>query len=173
MPLDLEDDVASRLLEIMYDVTVAEPGATERLLSKWDEFKDWFLGPAPDFIFVINAMCYLLPSCVEFDLDFVRRAFDLESRIARVRSDSSAGEEEQKKRLDEWSRPVLMHGFNNALLHVIASLANNHFEQIESFLDHPARDSGFYTWFMPHYLMAILHQKVRILKELLREESER
>jgi hypothetical protein len=157
----------------MYDDPVAEARASERLLSEFDEFKNWFLGPSPDVIFVINAMCYLLPLCVELDLDFVRRAFDLEERLARIRSDSSAGEEEQKRKLNEWSRLVIMHGFNNALLHVIAALANNHFDQIESFLDQPARDSGFYTWLMPHYLVAVLHQKVRILNELWREENER
>ena len=64
-----------------------------------------------------------------------------------------------------------MHGFNNALLHVIASLANNQFDQIESFLNHPAQE-GFYTFLMPHYLGAILHQKVLVMNELLREDNE-
>lgn len=172
MTLDLEDMAASRVLELMHDEPVADLGASERLLTEFDEFKNWFLGPSPDFIFVINAMCYLLPLCVELDLDFVRRAFNLEGRLARIRSDLSAGEEERKRRLDEWSRLVVMHGFNNALLHVIASLANNHFDQIEHFLDHPARDTGVYTGLMPHYLVAVLHQKVRVVNELLREDDD-
>ena len=171
MPLELDDQSASRVLELMYDAPVDEVGATERLLSEFDEFEDWFLGPLPDVIFVINAMCSLLPCCVEIDVDFVCRAFDLETRIERIRSDISLGEKERKSKLDEWSKLVVMHGFNNALLHVIASLANNHFDQIETFLDHPARE-GFYTFLMPHYLIAILHQKVRVVNELLREDSE-
>ena len=87
MPVEIDDQTASRVLELMYDVPVDEAGATEWLLSDFDEFEDWFLGPAPDFIFVINAMCSLLPSCVELDLDFVCRAFDLEKRLQRIRSD--------------------------------------------------------------------------------------
>jgi hypothetical protein len=125
----------------------------------------------PELTFVTNEMCSMLPICVESDLGFVRRAFNLEERLARIRSDSSLGEADRKRRLQEWSGFFPMHGFNNALLHVIASLANNHFDQIESFLDHPARIGG-YTGLMPHYLMAVLHQKVRILDELSREESE-
>ncbi len=65
-----------------------------------------------------------------------------------------------------------MHGFNNALLHVIGSLANNQFDEIESFLNHPARIGG-YTRLMPRYLVAVLHQKFRVLKELQREDCGR
>jgi hypothetical protein len=49
---------------------------------------------------------------------------------------------------------------------------NNQFDEIESFLNHPARIGG-YTGLMPHYLVAVLHQKVRVLKELQREDCGR
>jgi hypothetical protein len=170
--LDLEDGHAAWLLSTMLGEPVPDAGARERLLSRFDEFRDWFLGARPDLVFVINTMCLLLPICVELDLDFVRRAFDLEGRLERIRSDTSLDEEERTQKLNEWSGPIPRHGFNNALLHVIASLANNHFDQIEPFLDHPARIGG-YTGLMPHYLVAVLHQKVRILDELSHEEGER
>jgi hypothetical protein len=168
--LDLKDWHAKRLLEVMHDEPDDEPGASQRLLSQLDEFKEWLLAPAREVCSVTNEMCSMLPICVELDLDFVRRAFDLEARLARIRSDSSLGEEQRRRTLHEWTGYFPMHGFNNALLHVIASLANNHFDQIESFLGHPARAGG-YTGLMPHYLVAVLHQKVRVLNELLREDS--
>jgi hypothetical protein len=173
MMVDLDDQSARHVLELMHGEPVAESGARGRLLRDFDAFKNWFLGPAPEPVFVVNAMCSVLPTCVDLDLEFVREAFDLERRIARIRSDHSASEEERTRRLHDWSCLVVMHGFNNALLHVIAALANNHFDQIERFLDHPARNSGFYTGLMPHYLVAVLHQKVRILNELRREDRER
>lgn len=171
-PLDLDDWHAAGVLSAMLGEPVPEAGASERLLSRFDKFQDWFLGAGPDVCFVANEMCLMLPICVEFAMDFVRRAFDLEGRLERIRSDVSLDDGERTQRLKEWSGPFPMHGFNNALLHVIASLANNHFDQIESFLNHPARIGG-YTGLMPHYLVAVLHQKVRILDELSREESER
>jgi hypothetical protein len=171
-PLDLEDWHAAGVLSAMLGEPIPEAGASERLLSRFDDFQDWFLGAGPDVCFVANEMCLLLPICVEFALDFVRRAFDLEGRLERIRSDVLFDGRERTQRLKEWSGPFQMRGFNNALLHVIASLANHHFDQIASFLDHPARIGG-YTGLMPHYLVAVLHQKVRILEELSHEESER
>jgi hypothetical protein len=54
---------------------------------------------------------------------------------------------------------------NNALLHVLGVLANNHFEVIADLLDHPNL-VGAYTRLMPYYLFAVLFEKVKILRAL-------
>jgi hypothetical protein len=58
------------------------------------------------------------------------------------------------------------HVLNNALLHVMAALANNHFEVIFDLLDHPSLIGG-YTRLMPHYLFAVLLEKVDVLRSLV------
>jgi hypothetical protein len=58
---------------------------------------------------------------------------------------------------------------NNSLLHVLAALANNHFEMIADLLDHPSLVGG-YTGLMPHYLFAVLFEKVTVLHALTRME---
>ena len=73
--------------------------------------------------------------------------------------------------LDTWGKthPCLEHVVNNALLHVLASLANNHFMLIRDYLDHPCL-FGRYTRLMPHYMFAVLFQKVSILRQLAAEQ---
>ena len=54
---------------------------------------------------------------------------------------------------------------NNALLHVLGALANNHFMAIRDLLDHPNL-IGSYTGLMPHYLFAVLFHKVKTIRNL-------
>jgi hypothetical protein len=63
------------------------------------------------------------------------------------------------------------HCLNNALLHVLGALANNHFGKIEEFLGHPFL-VGRYTHLMPHYLFAVLFGKVVILRQLAQEQGD-
>ena len=51
------------------------------------------------------------------------------------------------------------------MLHVLAALASDDFGEIEGYLDHPCL-LGSYTHLMPHYIAAVLFQKVRILRDL-------
>ena len=57
------------------------------------------------------------------------------------------------------------HILNNALLHVLGAIANNHFMVIEDFLDHPFLVGG-YSHLMPSYVFAVLFEKVAILRQL-------
>ena len=65
--------------------------------------------------------------------------------------------------VDGYFRRVL----NNALLHVIAALACNRFEAVLDLLDHPNL-TGYYTSMIPHYLLAVLVEKVQVLYEMAR-----
>jgi hypothetical protein len=59
---------------------------------------------------------------------------------------------------------------NNALLHVLGSLACNHFQVVPGLLDHPAILGG-YTSLMPHHLLAVLAEKVRVLRGIAGESQ--
>jgi hypothetical protein len=78
-----------------------------------------------------------------------------------------------KKALDlsTWKNvtPWFEHVANNALLHVLGALANNHFMLIRDYLDHPCL-YGNYTHLMPHYLFAVLFQKVSVLRQIAAEQ---
>jgi hypothetical protein len=51
----------------------------------------------------------------------------------------------------------------------IGALANNHFRVIEQYL-HQTHLDGRYTHLMPHYLFAMLFEKVAILRQLAQEQ---
>jgi hypothetical protein len=61
----------------------------------------------------------------------------------------------------------LRHVLNSALLHILGAVANNHFEVIADLLDHPNLVGG-YTPLMPHYLFAVLFEKVEVPRALAR-----
>ena len=96
-----------------------------------------------------NPLCMTLPFIADVDPAFAKKALDLNT----------------------WGKihPYFEHVVNNALLHVLASLANNHFMLIRDYLDHPCL-MGRYTRLMPHYLFAVLFQKVSILRQLATEQ---
>ncbi len=96
-----------------------------------------------------NPLCMTLPFIADVDPAFAKKALDLNT----------------------WGKihPWFEHVVNNALLHVLASLANNHFMLILEYMDHPCI-LGRYTRLMPHYLFAVLFQKVSILRQLATEQ---
>ncbi len=96
-----------------------------------------------------NPLCMTLPFIADVDPAFAKKALDL----------------------DTWgeTNAWFEHVVNNALLHVLASLANNHFMSIRDYMDHPCL-LGRYTRLMPHYLFAVLFQKVSILRQLASQQ---
>ncbi len=92
-----------------------------------------------------NPLCMTLPFVADVDPAFAKKALDPNT----------------------WNNERLPFRcvINNALLHVLGSLANNHFMLIRDYLDHPCL-YGNYTHLMPHYLFALLFQKVSILRQL-------
>ena len=96
-----------------------------------------------------NPLCMTLPFIADVDPDFAQKALDLNT----------------------WGKtnPWFEHVVNNALLHVLASLANNHFMRIQDYLGHPCL-LGRYTRLMPHYLFSVLFHKVLILRQLATDQ---
>ena len=107
----------------------------------------------------------VLPSLANDDPAFGTFALDPETWKAIVRTDASLSNSEKTNRLVLIEIGYFRHVLNNALLHVLGALANNHFMAIRDLLDHPHL-VGSYTDLMPHYLFAVLFHKVKTIRLL-------
>jgi hypothetical protein len=141
----------------------------------WDRFrrraeavKKWLLGLPMDQGGHLDALCVIPPFLADIDPSFVRLAMDRDTWLAIARSAPGLSEEQREKRLDFLGGNWFAHVLNNALLHVLGGLANNHFLAIRDYLDHPQL-RGSYTHLMPHYLFAVLFEKVGALRRLSQE----
>jgi hypothetical protein len=114
---------------------------------------------------LFNALCIVLPFIADADPDFARMALTPETWHNLVLANRDLTEAARARQLEWANGPWFAGVLNNALLHVFGALANNHFLLIEDYLDHPHLD-GRYTHLMPHYLFAVLFEKVAILREL-------
>lgn len=126
--------------------------------------KRWMLAGSTQDVKLYNPLCVLLPAIADQDPNFARMILDARIWRTRILANAALTEDERRKelsRLDGYFGYVL----NNALLHVVAALANNHFMKIRLFLDCPDI-SGRYTPHLPRYLFAILFAKVRVLSDL-------
>ncbi len=119
----------------------------------------------PDEPELWNAVCWLLPFVGDAAPDFARLALDAETWRILTRSAPDLPEGLRRQRLEAIDGYLFRHVLNNALLHVRGALANNRFGRIPDFLDHPNLRGG-YTYLMPHYLFAVLFEKVRTLRRL-------
>jgi hypothetical protein len=158
------EDILSR----MRGGEVAIPDPVEELRRVLPEAERWLMSLPVDESLLWNLLCMALPPISDLDPGFAKLALDPETWRTIVLSDREIGEETRSRRLaavDGDLRRVL----NNALLHVLAALANNHFEVIADLLDHPDL-IGTYTGLMPHYLFAVLFEKVEALRTLARED---
>ena len=112
-----------------------------------------------------NALCMVLPSIADQDPVFATFVLDPETWKAIVRPDGRLPHNEKAKRLELIEIGYFRHVLNNALLHVLGALANNHFLAIRELLDHPHL-IGSYTGLMPHYVFAVLFNKVKTIRNL-------
>lgn len=113
-----------------------------------------------------NALSLIAPILADADPAVLRRLLDPETYRRRVDADRDVLPETYRDRLrilGKWFGHVL----NNALLHAVAGLANNHFDEIPDLLGHP-NVQGRYADLMLHYTFAVLFEKVRILHGLAR-----
>ena len=99
------------------------------------------------------------------DPAFVQLALDPHTWQSLVEANADLTESERRTSLDCISHGYFRHAVNNALLHALSALGNNHLLSIRDYLDHPCLN-GSYTRLMPHYLFAWLFQKVSILQDL-------
>jgi hypothetical protein len=135
------------------------------------EVRRWLMGLPVDSPELANALCMVLPFVADADPAFAKLALDPETWRNVVLNDQDIAEEERAKRLGVVEGPWFGHVLNNALLHVLGALANNHFRMIEDFLDHPFLIGG-YSHLTPSYLLAVLFEKVAILRQLCEERPE-
>ena len=151
-----------------------EPGTEvsfEELQRRLPEVKRWFLALPADGSVLFNALSFVLAPVSDLDPAFAKLALDLDTWRSIVRTDQTLDEATRSQRLGAIDCGDLPRAINNALLHVLAALANNHFGVIADFLDHPCL-SGAYTGLIPHYLFAVLLEKVKTLRSLARLANE-
>jgi hypothetical protein len=144
-----------------------DPTAFENL----SKLQCWLMSLPVDSTELANALCMVLPLVADADPAIVKFALDTETwrNILLAGRDNTV--EEQPKRLKWIDGLGFAHWLNNSLLHVLGALANNHFMLIEDFLDQPFLIGG-YTHLMPHYLFAVLFEKVAILQTLSTERPD-
>ena len=151
-----------------------EPGpecSFDELQRRLPEVRRWFLALPVDGSVLFNALSFVLAPVSDLDPAFAKLALDLDTWRSIVRTDQTLDEATKSQRLRAIDSGHLPHAINNALLHVLAALANNHFGVIADFLDHPCL-SGAYTGLIPHYLFAVLLEKVKTLRSLARLANE-
>jgi hypothetical protein len=134
------------------------------------EIRRWLMSLPVDSTELANALCALLPFVADADPGFAKLALDPETWRNLVLANRNVNAEHRMKHLQLVGGQWFGHVLNNALLHVFGALANNHFLLIADYLDHPFLRGG-YTHLMPHYLFAVLFDKVTILRQLAQEGS--
>jgi hypothetical protein len=146
------------------------PSALENR-ARLPKVRQWLMNLPVDSPELANALCMALPFVADADPGFAKLALDPETWRGVVQADRDITEEQRTKRVKCLDGPWFAHVLNNALLHVLGGLASNHFMMIEEFLDHPNLVGG-YTHLMPHYLFAVLFEKVAILRRISEERPE-
>ena len=159
VPLDL----ALRCPVFAGDADAAQNG-WERFLGRVEDVKRWLMALPPDCQ-LANSLCELLPFVADADPAFVKLALDVDTWRGVVLADRCITEAERAERLDLVDSRLFAHVLNNALLHALGGLANNHFLHVRDFLGHALLRGG-YTHLMPHYLFAVLFEKVLALRRL-------
>ncbi len=118
-----------------------------------------------------NSLCLILPLIADDDPALVKLLLDPQTWKTLVTTNSSLTANKREEIIHKIAEGYFPHVLNNALLHVFAALANNHFLKIRDYLGHSSLH-GSYTGLMPHYLFAILFQKVVQLHDLAAESRQ-
>lgn len=147
------------------------PSALENknLPARLSDLRRWLMNLSVDSTDLANVLCMVLPFVADADPAFAKLALDPGTWRNVIRGDRAMTEEQRAKRIKCVDGPWFGHILNNALLHVFGALANNHFSLIGDYLDHPYIYGG-YTHLMPHYLFAVLFEKVAILRQVAQEQ---
>lgn len=119
--------------------------------------------PLVEVCMVGNALCLVLPWLADVDPAFAKLALDKETWRTLVATNHALAANERNERLRVIDGLAFGHILNNALLHVLGALANNHFFEIREHLHHPNLRGG-YTYHFPYYLFTVLFEKVAALR---------
>ena len=155
--------------DTLYRMGVEDDGeAVEVLLSDLPRLRRWLLGLTVEDSLLWNALCLVAPIVADADPEMLRQLLDPETYRRRVLADRRITAEERSLRLKDIGG-YFLRILNNALLHGLGGLAGNHFDEIPGLLGHPALLMSGYTELMPHYLFAVLFEKVSILHRIARD----
>lgn len=124
--------------------------------------RGWLEQASAGDIDCMNALCTVLPFIADEDPAFAMTMLQPQAYRDRIRSRDGLTPSQRETELEKVDAFYFGYVLNNALLHVVAALANNHFMDIRRFLQTP-NYSGRYTDLIPHYLFAILFAKVSVL----------
>jgi hypothetical protein len=150
------------------------PSALENknLPARLSDVRRWLMSLSVDSTDLANVLCMVLPFVADADPAFAKLALDPETWLNLILADREMAEERRVKLIKCVGGQWFGHILNNALLHVLGALASNHFSLIGDYLDHPYICGG-YTHLMPHYLFAVLFEKVGILRQLAKNYTSR
>ncbi|HEX7377929.1 MAG TPA: hypothetical protein VF278_12490 [Pirellulales bacterium] len=121
--------------------------------------------PLVDVGTVANALCLVLPWIADVDPAFAKLVLDKETWRTLVATNHALAANERNERLRIIDGLVFGRILNNALLHVMGALANNHFFEIREHLHHPNLRGG-YAFHFPYYLFTVLFEKAATLRLL-------
>lgn len=140
-------------------------------LSNVSEVQRWLMNLPVDSCELANGLCMVLPLIADADPAFAKMALDPETWRNVLMGDRDISEDERAKRLKFVGGLAFAHWLNNSVLHTLGAIANNNFLTIDDFLDHPFLIGG-YSHLTPSYLLAVLLEKVAILRQLSEERPE-
>jgi hypothetical protein len=147
------------------------PNLDPAVFDDASKIQRWLMSLPVDSLERANGLCMVLPLIADADPAFAKLTLDPEEWRGIVLADRHITEEQRAKRLKCVESQWFAHVLNNSLLHTLGALANNHFMMIEDFLEHPNLVGG-YTHLMPHYLFAVLFEKVAIHRQFSVERPE-
>lgn len=135
----------------------------EQLQAELPRVRKWLMGLPIDEPYLWNTLITHLPALADADPAFTKFVLDVETWQSIVRSDRTLTGITRAQKLQR-VEAQMQRVMNTVLLHVIGSLANNHFFDIRDFLPHPFL-KGPSTNLMPHFVFAVLYQKVNTLRK--------
>lgn len=136
----------------------------EQFLAELPRVRRWLMGLPFDEPYLWNTLITHLPAMADADPAFTKFVLDLDTWQSMVRSDRSLSGVLRAQKLQK-VEAQMQRVMNTVLLHVIGALANNQFFEIRDLLGHPFL-KGPSTNLMPHFVFAVLYQKVNTLRKL-------
>ncbi len=130
--------------------------------------KRWLMAGSTDDIAYYNDYISLLAALADGEPEFVKGMLDPDVWRERIESKPVLSDDERECQPKKLTAPIpgglFRRVIHNALLHVTGALANNRFDEIRPYIDHP-EFAGSYTPLVPHYLFANLLAKVHTIQK--------
>ena len=122
--------------------------------------KRWLLDPQARTANLERAFYWAIHTIADMEPEFVRNIMDVRTWRERIRTNTALTEAERQDELSE-TYCMFNYALNNALLHLLAGISDNHFMDVRKFLDLPSFRGG-YAGYLPEYLLQVLFTKVQV-----------